>query len=765
VTEDPATQPAVRDPRESPAEEIADSDAWVGDAPAGQSSSAWLVPGETCWRIETAERLAVIVDAADYFAALRQAIAAARHHVIIIGWDVDSRTRLTPEQRTKDGWPATLLPFLKAMLRRRPELHIAIAAWDFSVIYALEREFLPSYTFKNVHPRLHFVLDSQHAVGASHHQKLVIIDDQLAFVGGIDLTIRRWDRSAHRWDDKQRVDPAGEPYAPMHDVQLCLDGAAARALAELARARLKSAGAHPTPALEAPAHTSAAPVELWPTELPVDFAKTPLAIARTYAGTMQRPREVREIEALTRTALLSARDYVYIENQYLTSTSAAGALLESLRRPDGPEIVVVLPKVECGWLEQSSMGVLRERVLERLRRGDVHQRLHLYYPKLPEEGDQCLNVHSKLLIVDDRLLKVGSANLSNRSQGLDTECDVAIEAPDAAHTPRTREAIRDVLYRLLSEHLALSSGVCAQHFARGGSLVSLIETRRGTARCLEPLPMSAEAAPLDLAKFGDWVVDPERPMAAETFIQGVFPTDLRHPLLRSTAASLALLAPVSLLSWWWNADAGGAVHAAVDALRNSPNAATYAVFAYALGCCAFVPISVLLAATVVLFEPGRAFLCALSGTLLGATLAYGVGRIWRRSTLLFLRGRRARELYRGLREQAFRATVLARLLPAGNFTASNLLAGALSLSFGRFLLGNLVGLSFGIAWLMGFAHTLMVTLKQPTFSNLVVTGVTAAAMLALCYGLAHWFAKPSRNDSIAARASKTEQDPLAQHGQ
>jgi uncharacterized membrane protein YdjX (TVP38/TMEM64 family) len=493
----------------------------------------------------------------------------------------------------------------------------------------------------------------------------------------------------------------------------------------------------------------------------VDFLATPVGICRTYAGTLERPRAVREVEALTRAALLSAERYVYIENQYLTATVAAAAILESLQRPEGPEIVVVLPKVECGWLEQSSMGMLRARVLEQLRCGDRCGRLHLYYPKLPDDGGKCLNVHSKLIIVDGRLLKVGSANLSNRSLGLDSECDVTIEAPAQGRgAARTRAGIDSVLQRLLAEHLDLRPTECAAHFARGGSLVTLIESRRGHRRCLEPLPAATPAAPIDLAALGDWVVDPERPMAAETFIQGLFPTELRHPLLRSALASLAMLAPVLVLSWLCHAHAGATLRGALDYLRHVDHAAAYVAASYVLGGLLFVPISLLLAATVVVFDPYHAFVYGLLGTLLAATLAHAVGRTWRKATLRYLREQHVRQLYRGLREQAFRATVLARLIPAGNFTASNLLAGALNLAFGRFLLGNLVGLAFGIAWLVIFARRVAVALNQPSLHNVSAACITAAAMLGLCFALAHWFARSTQTD-VAARASKAERDPLA----
>mgnify|MGYP003444462848 FL=1 len=509
-----------------------------------------LVPGESCWRIETADRASALVDAAAYYGALRNAIASARKHVFILGWDVDSRTRLCAEKRPSDGMPAQLLPFLRAVLRRRSELQGYSLSWDFSVIYAFERELMPSLVFSRAHPRLHFQLDSVHMVGASHHTKLVVVDDELAFVGGIDLTIRRWDRPGHSVKDDARRDPDGEPYAPMHDVQMCVDGAAARALSELARERFQLAAESGKSALQ-PAPLGPLPVRarsLWPSGVAPDFNDVPVAVSRTSAGTPLAPRVVHEIAELTRRVFDTAERYIYIENQYFTSSVAARALCECLERPAGPEVVMVLPVLESGWLEQSSMGVLRRQVLARIRKSDRHGRLHIYYAKLPgtEHG---LHVHCKLLIFDDRVLKVGSANFSNRSLGLDNECDVTIEArPGDRDEARIRAGVQSVLVRLLSEHLGLPEPTCRVRLARVGSLVAFIEAERGRERCLEPLPESLPDPALDLGALGDWVVDPERPMAGETFIAGFLPTAVRYPLLRSTLASVTLLLPVLLLA-------------------------------------------------------------------------------------------------------------------------------------------------------------------------------------------------------------------------
>lgn len=98
------------------------------------------------------------------------------------------------------------------------------------------------------------------------------------------------------------------------------------------------------------------------------------------------------------------------------------------------------------------MGVLRARLLQRLRTADRFGRLHVYAPVVPGLGEAHLHVHAKVLIVDDRLVRVGSANLNNRSMGLDTECDLMIEA---GSDTQTQKAIAHFRNRLVGEHLGV----------------------------------------------------------------------------------------------------------------------------------------------------------------------------------------------------------------------------------------------------------------------------------------------------------------------
>ena len=112
-----------------------------------------------------------------------------------------------------------------------------------------------------------FKLDGAHPAGASHHQKILVVDDSLAFCGGIDMTACRWDSRRHLDDDERRRRPTtNRRYGPWHDATMAVDGDAARALGELARDRWERAGGNP---IAAPARGH----EAWPEALKSGFQR------------------------------------------------------------------------------------------------------------------------------------------------------------------------------------------------------------------------------------------------------------------------------------------------------------------------------------------------------------------------------------------------------------------------------------------------------------------------------------------------------------
>jgi phosphatidylserine/phosphatidylglycerophosphate/cardiolipin synthase-like enzyme len=501
-----------------------------------------LVPGRNCWRIERAHRVAFLVDGAAYFAAVRAAIAGAERSVFILGWDIDSRARLVPGE-PHDGYPAELGELLQQVVARRPALRVYILTWDFAMIFAGDREGVAAYKLgwrTEWRPRLHFQLDSRHPFAASHHQKVVVVDDAVAFVGGMDLTHGRWDTPAHRPAEPARCDARGRPAGPVHDVQAAVDGDAARALGALCRDRWARLGKATLPAADEPA-------DRWPPDVVPDITDVDVAIARTEPG-WPSWRPVEEIRVLYADVIAAARRSLYLENQYFSSRLIGAALLERLAEPDPPDIVVVSRMADEGWLEKRTMGALRLRLHRRLKAVDAHGRYGLFYPRVHgPPGARLLNVHSKVMVMDDELCSVGSANLSDRSMGFDTECNLLLEARGE---PRVRRAIAGLRDRLLAEHLDVPQDAVARTVAaHGGRLLPAIEALQGGGRTLAPLQPRAG---IDLGRLGvDALVDPMRPSEARARARQLVPVDFGRPLAaRLGRLAAALLVGAALLLAW-----------------------------------------------------------------------------------------------------------------------------------------------------------------------------------------------------------------------
>ena len=235
--------------------------------------------------------------------------------------------------------------------------------------------------------------------------------------------------------------------------------------------------------------------------------------------------QVEEIATLTRDVILAARTYIYIENQYLTAPDVGKALARKLAEPDGPDVVIVVTKQSRGRAEQFVMGRNRERLLRRLVRADRYKRLRIYYPAICHGADESpIHVHAKLMIVDDRVLRVGSANLNNRSMGLDTECDLVIEAHDEA----TQREICRVRERLMAEHLGTTPAVARETAIAERSLLTGIELLNHNPRQLKDIRVKPRGPIRPV--WATLLLDPRRPIKLLELLQrGV--RGLRWPAL------------------------------------------------------------------------------------------------------------------------------------------------------------------------------------------------------------------------------------------
>ncbi|HEV7263453.1 MAG TPA: phospholipase D-like domain-containing protein [Falsiroseomonas sp.] len=474
--------------------------------PAGSRAPPLLRPGETCWRIEPAHRVALLLDAAACFAAMKAALLAARRSVLLLGWEFDPRTRLEPERPPgATEVPDAVGPLLCHLAQREPALDIRVLIWDAALPVMASRSFFPQRArgwFRGT--RVDFRLDDAHPRGACHHQKLLVVDGAVAFCFGDDLSTSRWDTPAHCDRHPARRLPSGRIHVPRHSLAMLVDGDAARALDELARDRWRRATGEE---IAAPHGPSAPEADPWPDRVAPDLTQVPVAIIRTDPPFEGRPA-VRENEALYLDAIAGARRLIYFENQYFASPHITEALAARLAEPDGPEIVAILSSHSPSWFDRFVMDVTRDAMLARLGAGDPHGRFHAYAPKTP--GGRTVIVHSKLLVVDDRLLRLGSANLNNRSFGYDTECDLAIETTPGAAGRRERATIRRLRRTMVAHFLGCGAGRLGAAERQSGSLAgAIVALDRGPVRRLQPLAPRGPSNPVTRLIASRHLGDPE----------------------------------------------------------------------------------------------------------------------------------------------------------------------------------------------------------------------------------------------------------------
>ena len=482
--------------------------------PANRPEAPKVLTDQTCWRRARAERVAFLVDSAAYFAAALSAIRKARRSILLLGWSFDPRTRLQPGPHEVAGAADEIGNVLKSLAKRRPDLDVRILVWKSALPISASQHFFPHRSkawFRGSPVR--FRLDSSVPYGACHHQKVLVIDDLVAFVGGADFAPDRWDTPAHLDENPRRVMPGGGRPPARHEVMMMLDGEAARALGVLARERwLRSAG-----------HAVAAPPDgfthdPWPTWLPPDVERVEVGFARTVPAWRGMP-EVNEIEKLHLASIRSARRSIYLENQYFTSPSIGEALAARLAEPDGPDVVLVTTEHSPSYFDRLTMDRTRADLLRRLWAADLHDRFRAYYPRTPAE--RTIIVHSKIAIIDDRIVRIGSANLNNRSGGFDTECDAVIEA----RRPEDTAAIARFRARLLGHFVGEAPAEVEMMTARRGlaaTIDALARSSKGRLSPLSPVPMGPLASLIADYHLGDPLdaSDSWRPLLRKKRLEG-----------------------------------------------------------------------------------------------------------------------------------------------------------------------------------------------------------------------------------------------------
>jgi phosphatidylserine/phosphatidylglycerophosphate/cardiolipin synthase-like enzyme len=448
-----------------------------------------LRDGDTCWRTSRADALAFLVDGADYFAAVKASMLTAKRSIWLLAWTFDALTRLQPDKIERSGAPETA-DRLGLLLRRisalNPALDVRILCWDIPAAISASQGFAVQRAaafFKG--SKVQYRLDKSLPNSACHHQKVLVIDGRLAFVSGGDLSTDRWDTCDHDDVDPRRRLPNLRRYPARHDVATVMEGPIAQDCGQLFADRWERSGGGRLDVPE-PDYSEDSP---WPRGVTPDLIGQTVGLARTEPN-WKTHTLVRENLRLHLSTIAAARRTLYIENQYLTAPTIVEALCRRLAEPDGPEIILIGPEASPSYFDRMTMDSGRRAAIEALGAADAHGRFSAWTPRTT--AGKPIIVHSKVTIADDLFLRIGSANLNNRSLGLDTECDMAIEADAGEAGAETRETIATFRNLMIGHYVGRNLLEVEAAMARAGSLagaITLLDPEGRRLRQVAPRPL------------------------------------------------------------------------------------------------------------------------------------------------------------------------------------------------------------------------------------------------------------------------------------
>lgn len=408
------------------------------------------VQNRNVWCIDKINHLGFLLDADKYYSAFFEAAPQARNHIFITAWEMESKLNLG---KISSRFPSDLRRYFSFLVEQNKDLKIKILCWKPGLYLKFSRERLTEWKWRQLgHPRVNFRNDRSPYAFGSFHEKLVLIDNACGFLGGMDISVNRWDTPDHLIESELRK-KENAPYLPIHDAQFIFKGPLLEKMRIMMQARL---------------NPDYVPIEHFP-DHKINI-KTPYPYIDNTTGSLSRTDPALgafEIENLYIDAILAAKDYIYIENQYFTCTTIAEALAHQLEKEDGPEVVIVLPLNYRGSFERAVYTHRRNQVKAMLEKANKYNRLGFYYPSIPDDNEEhFLKVHSKIMIIDGKFITLGSANLNFRSMRVDREMNMNIEAMDH----QDQEFIESIFKSLLCEHL----GIVLEQFDPNQSVIANI---------------------------------------------------------------------------------------------------------------------------------------------------------------------------------------------------------------------------------------------------------------------------------------------------
>ena len=290
-------------------------------------------------------------------------------------------------------------------------------------------------------------------------------------------------------------------------------------------------------------------------------------------------------------------------------------------------MVIVLPKETGGWLEQHTMDVLRWRIICNLRESDQYDRLRIYYPRIAKDPECTLMVHAKVMVIDGEWARVGSSNLSNRSMGLDSECDLAIAGGKKETVCKAIVRFRN---QLIAEHSDYDVQDVADAIEKKGSLIKGIDSLPKRERGL--IAFSGEIpAEVDEVVPESELLDPEKPLEPEELLAHFIGPRQKRSAYHHIMKIVLLVAGLLILAGLWRWTPVGewvdlqSAKAAGEWIRQQPLTPLVVLFAFILGGLVVFPVTLMVIASVIVFGPWWGLSIALAGSELSAVVVFGIG--------------------------------------------------------------------------------------------------------------------------------------------
>ncbi|MDA3948288.1 MAG: VTT domain-containing protein [Spirochaeta sp.] len=684
-------------------------------------------------RRAVAEHLGLFTNSAAYYAALDDIIPRVTRHLLIVGWSFDDRVTLRRDATDSDAHPSAGERSL-TLAANNPDVRVDLCVWDAPSVFPADQHITSTFLRRaNELPNFSVRRIPSHSAFSSRHEKYIIVDGALAFVGGMDISHNRWDEPDHRGHHAGRVNPDGQPYPPYHDTQLALTGPI---VAELMQTAIDD------DLVGADARRAAAPA-LWPPDLPVLATNTPVMIAHTRDSS---GGALRQIEQTYVEMIRSAEHTIYIENQYFAGDAVTDAVLQQLEREDGPEVIIIISRELPDTLGRITMGLNSAQHLSILHARDRHDRLGVFNPIAPDDPAGAVKVHSKTMVIDDRYVTLGSANISDRSFHFDAESNATFDtghAETATDASAAAPAATPVTDTLLAAHAGLTQNEWRDSVtAHGGSRLAALTTRaRAWSGLIEDTShRTAPPIPRELLERFDMDHAPPQESVLTRLVQAD-PTALLKRLARQWITVLLATIAVAAIVYLAQSDLDvDRVFDTIQQIRDSRPllAAVLTVLAYWLSISLFVTIVVPIVFFATLHGSWWGIVYSTIGVFTGAAIYYALGRALYSNTWLnrFQAVKTAKKHLEKIKPYGTWAVAISRMVPSGPFLVVNLVTGMVGFHPSQFLIGSAIGLFPGIIAFSFFGDIIRSLFTDPSLANaawfvLFVAAYSAFAKLIL----------------------------------